>query len=143
MADVLPRSKTHLCRSPYKGLITQPLKPKWIYPSPGGKGGFTSKDIGTKAELKWEFEVKYGIFASPAIDNEGNVFFSTTSIQPIPHGILGDYYLYALNDKGEKLWSYPFKGLDWGAPAIDKDGTIYVGIIQGEAGVCSFGPARE
>jgi len=32
----------HTCRSPYKGLATQPAKPKWIYPSPGGPGGFTS-----------------------------------------------------------------------------------------------------
>jgi len=101
------------------------------------------KDLGTKAELKWKFEVKYGILASPVIDNEGNVFFSTTSIQPIPYGILGDYYLYALDNKGEKLWSYPFKGLAWGAAAIDKDGTIYVSIIQGEAGVCAFGPVTE
>ena len=102
---------------------------------------YALKDIGTKAELKWKFEVKYGILATPAIDNEGNVFFSTTSILPIPHGILGDYYLYALNNKGEKLWSYPFKGLAWGAPAIDKDGTIYISIIKGEASVCAFGPA--
>lgn len=103
---------------------------------------YSLKDIGTKAKLKWKFEVKYGIVASPAIDNKGNIFFSSTSILPVPHGILGDYYLYALNNRGEKLWDYPFKGRAWGAPAIDKDGTIYIGVMQGEAGVCAFGPAR-
>jgi len=100
---------------------------------------YTIKDLGTKAELKWKFEVKYGITASPAIDNEGNVFFITTSQPPVPHGVLGDYSFYALNKDGKKLWSYPFKGSAWGAPAIDKDGTIYVNIMKGEASVCAFG----
>ena len=100
---------------------------------------YALKDLGTKAEAKWKFKVKYGITASPAIDNEGNVFFCTTSIQPIPHGTLGDYHLYALNNKGEKLWSYPFKGSTWGALSIGKDGTIYIGITRDEAAVYAFG----
>ena len=29
-----------------------------------------------------------------------------------------------------------------GAPAIDKDGTIYINIMQGEAGVCAFGSSK-
>jgi len=105
---------------------------------------YALQDLGSGARLKWKYEVKYGITASPAIDNEGNVFFSTTSIGPaFPPGLLGDYQLYALNNKGEKLWDYPLKGYAWGAPSIDKDGTIYIGVIRGEAGVCAFGPARE
>ena len=101
---------------------------------------YALKDLGTRAELKWKFKVEYGIMASPAVDNEGNVFFSTTSIQPLPHGILGNYHLYALNKQGEKLWSYPFKGSAWGAPSIGEDGTIYIGIMKGEAGLVAFGP---
>jgi len=104
---------------------------------------YTLRDLGTKAELKWKFEVKYGITASPAIDSEGNVFFSVASIIPVPDGILGDYHLYALNNKGEELWSYPFTGSAWGAPSIDKDGTIYIGIMKSEAGVCAFGLKKD
>lgn len=103
---------------------------------------YAVKDLSKKAVLKWKFQVEYGITASPAIDREGNVFFSTTSIQPVPQGALGDYHLYALNKSGKKLWEYPFKGYAWGAPAIDKDGTIYMGIIRGEASVIAFGPDK-
>jgi outer membrane protein assembly factor BamB len=101
---------------------------------------YAIKDAGSGAELKWKFDVKYGITASPAIDKDGNVFFCLTAIQPLPYGSLGDYGLYALNSKGEKLWEYPLKGYAWGAPAIGKDGSVYVGIIRGEAGVVAFGP---
>ena len=105
------------------------------------RGGlYAIKDTGTAGELKWKFDVKYGITASPAIDKDGNVFFCLTAIQPVPYGSLGDYCFYALNRNGEKLWEYPLKGYAWGAPAIGKDGSIYVGIIRGEAGVVAFGP---
>jgi len=103
---------------------------------------YSLEDLGTQAKLKWKFEVKYGITASPAIDNEGNVFFSTTSIIPVQPGALGDYHLYALDKSGKKLWSYPFKGFAWGSPSIDKDGTVYLGIIHGEAAVVAFGPGK-
>jgi outer membrane protein assembly factor BamB len=101
---------------------------------------YALNDLGKSAKLKWKFEVKYGITASPAIDSDGNVFFSTTSIAPVPRSILGDYRLYALDKNGKELWSHPFKGCAWGAPSIDKDGTIYLGVIQGEAAVVAFGP---
>lgn len=109
---------------------------------------YNLKDLGIRAELKWKFEINYGITASPAIDNQGNVFFKTTSItsptQSLNREILGNYYLYALNNKGEKLWSYPFKGHSWGAPSIGKDGTIYISIMgrkkEDEAGLYAFGP---
>ncbi|MEW6079438.1 MAG: PQQ-binding-like beta-propeller repeat protein [Thermodesulfobacteriota bacterium] len=101
---------------------------------------YAVKDAGEKADLQWKFAVDYGITASPAIDNDGNVFFSTTSIQPVPQGALGDYFLFALNKKGEKLWEYPFKGFAWGSPAIDRDGTVYINVSRGEASVFAFGP---
>jgi outer membrane protein assembly factor BamB len=103
---------------------------------------YALEDLGTQAKIKYKFEVKYGITASPAIDNEGNVFFSTTSILPVPPGFLGDYHLYALDKNGKKLWSYPFKGFAWGSPSIDKDGTVYLGVIQGEACVVALGPGK-
>lgn len=101
---------------------------------------YALQDLGESAQLKWKFKVGYGIGPSPAIDNQGNVFFTTASSLSVPVGALGNYHLYALNNKGEMLWSYPFKGFAWGAPAIDKDGTIYIGIIRGEASVFAFGP---
>ena len=107
---------------------------------PAGGYMYALKDVGAKSELKWKFKVEYGITASPAIDNQGNVFFSTTSISPVQVGSLGDYHLYALDKNGKKIWSYPLKGLTWDSPSIGKDGTIYLNIIQGEASLFAFGP---
>lgn len=115
---------------------------------PGCDKGFlyNLNDLGTKAELKWKFGVTHGIIASSAIDSQGNVFFKTSSIHPqvSDQKKLGDYHLYALNNKGEKLWSYPFKGNSWGFPSIGKDGTIYICILgnrqEDRAGLYAFGP---
>ena len=105
---------------------------------------YALRDLGFEGELKWKYEVDYGITASPAIDKDGNVFFATTKIgSSMPIRLLGDYQFYALNNRGQKLWSYPLKGYSWGSPSIGKDGTIYLGVMRGEAGVVAFGSSSE
>lgn len=101
-------------------------------------------DLGPRARLKWKYRVDYGIVSSPAIDAAGNVFFSNASIQPFPRGKLGAYHLYALDSRGKKLWSYPFSGCGWGAPAIGEDGTVYLGVMgEKGGGLYAFGGQRR
>jgi len=65
-----------------------------------------------------EYNVWKGILSTPAIDEDGTIYFSSLSD-----------YLFALNPDGTEKWrfSIPVTGDGWSSPAIDKNGTIYIG----------------
>ncbi len=70
-------------------------------------------ESGTKEFSAWK-----GILSSPAIAQDGTIYFTSMSNK-----------LFALNPDGTEKWNYNI-GLSvdiWSSPAIDKDGTVYVG----------------
>jgi outer membrane protein assembly factor BamB len=65
---------------------------------------------------KWRFWTDYGIESSPAVDDNGVIYFGSL-----------DDFLYALYPNGTEKWR--FDCIDWisSSPAIADDGTIYIG----------------
>jgi len=69
----------------------------------------------------WRFEVDGLIEDTPVIADNGIIYFGGG------YGHL-PYYLIALYPNGSLYWRYKTDGLIWGSsPAIDDDGTVYVG----------------
>jgi len=72
-------------------------------------------------DIKWSFYTDGWIEDSPVIDSDGTIYFG------------GDYgglpwYLIAINPDGTLKWRFKTDGLILGSsPAIDENGTIYVG----------------
>ncbi|RLJ01815.1 MAG: hypothetical protein DRP11_03845, partial [Candidatus Aenigmatarchaeota archaeon] len=66
-------------------------------------------------ELIWKYQAGGEIFSSPAIGNDGTIYFGST-----------DTYVYALNPDGSLKWK--FQTEDWvkGSPSIGEDGSVYV-----------------
>ena len=58
--------------------------------------------------------------SSPAIDNEGTVYFGSN-----------DSYVYALDPDGKLKWRFKTKGQITSSPAIGPDSTIYQGCNDG------------
>jgi hypothetical protein len=112
------------------GFSIDPFMSKWSHL-------YAIKPKETSADLKWMFEVEYGINGSPVIDRNNHIFFATYS-DPAIVGDLGPYHVYAVDPDGEKLWSYPLKGRVQPSVVIDQDGTLYVGTTQREANLYSF-----
>ncbi len=73
--------------------------------------------------LKWKYSVggRSSIFSSPAIDNDGMIYFSYGGDYP-PVG-----YIVSLYPNGTKKWSYKTNHVVYSSPAISEDGTIYCG----------------
>lgn len=88
---------------------------------------FAVNPDGTK---KWKFKAGkpveseaykgnfHGIISVPAIDGEGVIYFTSLA-----------NFLFAVNPDGTEKWRFPIKRSDsiWSSPAIDTDGTIYIG----------------
>ncbi len=76
--------------------------------------------IDTSAE-KWRFYMDGWLDDGPTISNEGTIYFGG-SYGGLP------YYLYAINPDGSEKWKFKTNGLILGSsPAIDENGTIYIG----------------
>ncbi len=108
----------HTCRSPYKGLTTQPLKPKWIYPSPGGKGGFTS---------------------SIAIGSNGKIYAGTAQNEEFIKDKTSGYsgVLCAIFPDGKRDWLHdsrrgtPMISMIESGPLLTSDGMVIYGKDDG------------
>jgi len=75
--------------------------------------------LDSDGELLWEYDIiERGaqILSSPAISEEGNIYFGSN-----------DNNLYALDRDGNKLWNFTTEGNIFSSPGIGEDGTIYVG----------------
>ena len=66
---------------------------------------------GTK---KWDFETEGPIFSSPAIGDDGTIYFGSN-----------DKKLYALDTSGNKIWELLSEGIISFSPAVSSDGTIF------------------
>lgn len=64
----------------------------------------------------WEFETGGEIYSSPALGDDGTIYFGSR-----------DRKLYALSPAGRKKWEFLTGGAVDASPAIGPDGTIYIG----------------
>ena len=67
---------------------------------------------GTK---KWSYTLNHPIWSSPAIGDDGTIYFSC------------DEELYAIHPNGTERWNITLGGDIYTNPAIDDDGNLYVG----------------
>ncbi len=72
--------------------------------------------IDSEGNVKWRFEAREKIFSTPAIDEDGTVYFGSQ-----------DDELYALAADGRMRWSYHTGGDNDASPVIGDDGKIYFG----------------
>ena len=65
----------------------------------------------------WEFSAKDSIYSSPAIGQNGIIYFGSKSD-----------HVYAVHGAtGQKVWEYKTGGDVYSSPAIGADGTVYIG----------------
>jgi outer membrane protein assembly factor BamB len=66
--------------------------------------------------VKWRFAARGKIFSTPAVDDDGTVYFGSQ-----------DDWLYAVAPDGRLRWSYHTRDDNDASPVIAGDGTIYFG----------------
>lgn len=76
--------------------------------------------------LKWKFLTDGAVTSNPSIGWDGTIYFASSG------------FLYALNDKGKKLWEYPIVDPNAGPIAIDI--TDYLYVIDGSGILYNVGP---
>ncbi len=67
---------------------------------------------------KWRFQTGDSVFSSPAIGDDGTIFFGSY-----------DTYVYALYPNGTLKWQFKTGDHVRGSPSIANDGTIYIGSL--------------
>ena len=70
--------------------------------------------------VPWVFETGKGIFSTPVIDGEGNVYVGSA-----------DRFMYALSPEGEQLWSYETDEIIDSSGLLDDRGHLYFGSGDG------------
>ncbi len=75
----------------------------------------------------WSFSTGGYIYATPAIDANGVIYFGSY-----------DNNLYAVNPDGTQKWKFPTNGYVYGGEAIGSNGTIYAGTMGGR--IYAIGP---
>jgi outer membrane protein assembly factor BamB len=84
--------------------------------------GYTSA-VGTSiGKIKWRFATEKPITSSPALDNNGRIYFGSA-----------DKNLYCLDRiTGSLIWKYATgDAIEHSSPAIDVNGILYIGSIDG------------
>ncbi|MFW6263075.1 MAG: PQQ-binding-like beta-propeller repeat protein, partial [Thermotogota bacterium] len=67
--------------------------------------------------LLWSYPVKYDIRSSPAISDEGVIYFGAD-----------DDYLHAIDREGELVWKFDCGNIVYPSPTIGSDGTVYIAV---------------
>jgi outer membrane protein assembly factor BamB len=80
----------------------------------GGNGVFTA--VNPDGTGKWSFSLQGHMIASPAIANDGTVYFGSD-----------DGNLYALEPGGKVKWKFATGGEIHSTPTLAKNGTVYLG----------------
>ena len=74
--------------------------------------------------LKWKYPIDQAgadIYGSPTLGADGMIYFGAET-----------GFLYALNPDGSLAWRYGTNnGINWTSPAIDRNGTLYIGNNDG------------
>jgi outer membrane protein assembly factor BamB len=81
-------------------------------------GSYDLNAVYPNGTLRWKFPIGFLIVCTPAIAEDGTIYFGTTG---------GNGRLYAMNPNGTVKWTYPTGGDLDSSPVIGEDGTIYVG----------------
>jgi hypothetical protein len=66
--------------------------------------------------LKWKFKTGGSVSSSPAISQDGTIYFGSY-----------DNYFYAINPDGRLKWKFEVGGYVSSSPSISSDGIIYFG----------------
>jgi len=66
---------------------------------------------------KWRFKTEGWALSSPAIDNNGTIYF-------------GSWHIYAVYPNGTLKWVYEWENMGHSGPAIDENGVIYAGVYS-------------
>jgi outer membrane protein assembly factor BamB len=110
---------------------------KWMYSDQKGKiiGKVHSTDdafyvpsadhslyaLNTNGNFLWKFTTDHSLWASP-ISNGDKIYFSSM-----------DHYLYAVKSSdGSEAWRADLGGAAVASPALDQDGTLYIGTLANE-----------
>jgi outer membrane protein assembly factor BamB len=110
--------------------------------------------------VEWEYKVKYDIRSSPAISDDGIIYFGADDdylyaidrdgnfvwkfncgnvVFPSPsigtdgtvYIATGNKYIYAIDKEGQLIWKKKIQGGCYSSPAVDKSGTVYIGDSTG------------
>ena len=80
---------------------------------------FYALDMNDKS-VKWQVAIPGDIYVSPAIGDNGNVYFASETD-----------YLYSYNPAGELVWQVDLEvNVTWSSPAIDSNGILYIGGLS-------------
>lgn len=96
-----------------------------VYAGSSGTTTFYAVNPATGAQI-WSFATEYLSWSSPTVAGDGTVYMTEDE-----YGTPDTPKLYAINGKtGAQIWTYPIGASD-SSPAINTDGTIYVGSTTG------------
>ncbi len=90
---------------------------------------YAIRDAGTQGQLVWKYPARSGIFASPAIDGGGYIYFADQS---------DSGFVYKLDPNGNFQWSVASGGEVYSSPAIDGNGNIFIPSASGK--ICALTP---
>ncbi len=102
----------------------------------GTGDGFTStqdsyiKAVSPNGSLKWEYLVGGPVLgATPAIGKNSTIYAATYEFDVGAMNYQGR--VLALNPDGTLKWELESEGPFWSSPAVDEDGTVYIGVQIG------------
>jgi outer membrane protein assembly factor BamB len=107
----------------HKNVIEKPIQPldgpmDSPWPMHGHDARHTGRSPYSTADNpggeKWRFNTQGFALSSPAIDNNGTIYF-------------GSWHIYAVYPNGTLKWIYEWENIEHTCPAIDENGVIYVG----------------
>jgi outer membrane protein assembly factor BamB len=104
----------------YEHLIGPPMDSAWPMYCHDVKhtGRSPYSTVNTSSVEKWIYKISFSFIGGPVVDDEGTIYFGT-------HDLLAIY------PNGTLKWSFDTDGwCERTCPAIDKNGTIYIGTVS-------------
>lgn len=86
--------------------------------------------VNPDGSLKWKFETGLPISCSPSIGADGTVFFGCDNFSSATSARGNQAHFYAVDANGHLKWRIE-TGSVVSSPAIDRDGSIYFGSVDG------------
>jgi outer membrane protein assembly factor BamB len=135
--DSFESNKTNIVNEPSKPLNGPPMDSPW--PMYGHDVRHTGRSPYSTADNsfynKWWIKSGYYIEGSGAIDKDGVIYFCYAE-----RDVFVDFYYVAAYPNGTLKWKLLIDVIIRAPPAIDEDGTIYVGIYHPWEGLIAINP---